>query len=206
MGLVGTRSVTIPASTGAFCCPECGGTEYRVQRVRRFMTVTAMPLFPLDLLGEYVECQLCKATYDQAVLDIDNSSGQLNVEATFNEAIKRVMVLMMLVDQRIEETEITAIIDVFHKITGRKLTRKDIKREVLIARSKEENLEAYLAGLLGRLNDDGKQLVVRAAYLIAQADGHLADSELQLLRRIGSRLELPPVVIKDVVENVQPRI
>ena len=44
MGLVGTRSVTIPASSGAFMCPECGGTEYRVQRVRRFMTITAMPL------------------------------------------------------------------------------------------------------------------------------------------------------------------
>ena len=204
MGFVSTRSVTIPSSAGAFICPECGGTEYRTQRVRRFMTVTAMPLVPLDLLGEYIECQLCKATFDRAVLHMDSAQSRPNVEATFNEAMKRVMVLMMLADKRIEESEIQAIIDVFHQITGRKITRDEIKREVLIAKSQDEKLETYLAGLLGRLNDDGKQLVVRAAYLIAHADGHFDTAERDLLDQIGNQLELPSEIVSDVIDATQP--
>jgi tellurite resistance protein len=206
LGLVGTRSVTIPATAGAFTCPECGGTEYQAQRVRRFVTLSAWPIVPLDLLGEYIECLLCKATFDRAILSIDNDESLLNIEAHFNEAIKRVMVLMMLVDRRIEESELIAIGEVFHTVTGRELTRKDIQREVLIARSKEEDLEAYLDGLLGRLNDDGKQLVVRAAMLIAKADGHLDPSEVDLLHRIGTRLELPKMIIKDLMASNRPRV
>ena len=204
MGLVGTRSVTIPSSAGAFLCPECGGTEYRVQRVRRFMTLTAMPIVPLDLLGEYIECQLCKATYDPAVLHIDLDQNHPNIEATFNEAMKRVMVLMMLADKRIEESEIQAIIDIFQKITGRKIGRDEIKREILIAKSQDEQLDTYLSGLLGRLNDDGKLLVIRAAYFVANADGHFDTSEMELLQNIGTKLELPSEIVADLIESIQP--
>lgn len=201
MSLIGTRSVTVPSSSGAFYCPECGGNEYRSQRVRKFMTVTALPILPLGLLGEYVECQICKATFDHSLLDMDNEQETTHIQATFNEAIKRVMVLMMLADKRIEDSEIEAIRHVFHQITGKELTPKDIKREVLIARGKEENLEAYLEGLLGRLNEDGKELVVRAAYLIAQADGHVDASEVELLYHIGSQLELPDVIVNEMIRE-----
>lgn len=168
------------------------------------MTVTAMPLVPLDLLGEYIECQLCKATFDHAVLQVEPGDSRPRVEATFNEAMKRVMVLMMLADKRVEESEIQAIIRVFHNITGRTITRDEIKREILIARSQDEQLETYLVGLLGRLNDDGKQLVIRAAYLIAQADGHFDSAEMNLLNQIGERLELPLEIVSDVIEATQP--
>ena len=199
MNLFSTRSVTISASTGAFRCPECTGSEYRIQRVRRFFTLSVMPVVPLGLLGEYVECQLCKGTFDPAILDHSHESEHRRFEAAFAEGIKRVMVLMMLADKRVEEAEIKAIIDVFGKVTGRTLTKQDVKREILIARSKGEDLDQYLEGLLGRINNDGKELVVKSAYLIAQADGHIDPTELALLQQIGLTLEMSSAHVDDVV-------
>lgn len=196
---IGTRSLTIPTGDGSFQCPECGGTEYKAQRVRRFVTVSVVPVVPLGLIGEYIECQLCKGTYDQSVLDLAMEDSLSQVEATFSEAIKRVMILMMLADRRVEDPEITAIIEVYGQVTGRELTRADIKREVLIAVSQGEDLDQYLSGLLGKLNNDGKELVIKSAFLIAKSDGHLDERELTLLHRIGGLLELSSEHIEDVV-------
>ncbi len=65
----GTRSVTMSYKKGDYVCPDCGPTQYNWKRQRRFFTLYFIPLIPLDLLNEYVECQGCKSTWDTSILD-----------------------------------------------------------------------------------------------------------------------------------------
>src|SRR5690242_11887298 len=118
--IFGTRGVTTTAGKGEFHCPGCGATRrYEHKRVRRFFTLYFLPIIPLDLLGEYVECQECKDTYKPAVLTETPGAGKQAFEAEFHAAVKRVMVLMMMADGRVDEEEIETIRLVFGKLAKR---------------------------------------------------------------------------------------
>src|SRR5258708_6295186 len=70
MIIFGTRGVTWNGESGEFVCPGCGGTtqQYTRKTIRRFFTLYFIPLIPLDKLGEYIECQHCRNTYNEQVL------------------------------------------------------------------------------------------------------------------------------------------
>ena len=72
MIIFGTRNVTSTDGEGTFHCPECRARKYYAHRkVRKFFTLYFMPIFPLEHLGEYVECLNCRGTYKTKVLEYD---------------------------------------------------------------------------------------------------------------------------------------
>ena len=81
MIIFGTRGITYRKDGGRFFCPECDGEQpYDRKRVRRFFTLYFIPLIPLNLLAEYIECPRCGGTYrDPKVLV---SSGYQNWPVT----------------------------------------------------------------------------------------------------------------------------
>src|SRR5512138_1598119 len=111
LGLIifGTRGVTYGSEGGQFFCPSCGEKQsYLHKRVRRFFTLYFIPLIPLDLLGEYIECQSCTSTYKTTILDYNPEKAAAAEEAEFQKAMRRVLVLMMLADGVVEQSEIEA--------------------------------------------------------------------------------------------------
>ncbi len=66
----GWRSRNRELSAGEFHCPGCDAIrEYRQFRVTKYFTLYFIPLFPIQTLGEYVECQLCRRAYNETVLE-----------------------------------------------------------------------------------------------------------------------------------------
>ena len=79
--IFGTRGVTMSVATGKFNCPGCDQTRtYVHNRVRRFFTLYFIPLIPLDVIGEYVECQHCTDTYNPSVLDFDPVKSERSMD------------------------------------------------------------------------------------------------------------------------------
>src|SRR5687768_7917347 len=112
--IFGTRGVTTSAARGDFHCPSCDRKcGYDHKRVRRFFTLYFIPIIPLDVLGEYVECDSCKSTFKPEVLSFDPAKEDAAFEAEFHAAVKRVMVLMMLADGKIDDEEIETICSVY---------------------------------------------------------------------------------------------
>lgn len=69
--IFGTRGVTYTKARGSFQCPQCRTlAPYRHRRIRRFFTLYFIPVIPLDLLGEYVECDQCRGTYKMEILQL----------------------------------------------------------------------------------------------------------------------------------------
>jgi len=205
--IFGTRGVTYPAGKGEFHCPHCGATRpYEHKRVRRFLTLYFIPIVPLDLLGEYVECQTCKDTYKPAVLTETPGASETRFEAEFHAAVKRVMVLMMMADGRVDEEEIETIRLVFGKLADREVGREEVDREMEAARSDGRGLRPYVASVVGKLNDHGKELVVKAAFFVAAADGKITDEESALLSELAAALEMSPAHFKGLVDELLPEI
>ncbi len=202
MIIFGTRGVTYSAGDGEFHCPDCGTQPYRKRRVRRFFTLYFIPLIPLDLLGEYVECGRCKDSYSPEVLDFDPSEADEEFEAEFQTAVKRTMVLMALADGVIDPEEVTTICDVYTKIAKKTVTPEAVHAEIEAARADGQGVEEYLSGLLGSLNDSGKELVVRAAFMVAASDGDYSEDEQELMKLIGKSLQMSSAHLNGVIAEM----
>lgn len=203
MIIFGTRGVTYSKGNSDFHCPTCSAQEaYKHKRIRRFFTLYFIPVIPLDMVGEYVECQKCKGTYKLDVLDFDPSEADAAFKAEFHSVMLRVMVMMMLADGVIDEEEISAIIEVHQQLTNQLLTEQEIRAEAAQAQTDGSGIDVYLASIAGNLNDMGKEMVVRSAFMVASADGEFQIEEQQLISEIGSALGMTPAHFNGVLSEL----
>jgi uncharacterized tellurite resistance protein B-like protein len=202
MIIFGTRGITYNNAEGRFHCPRCRSEQgYHQKRVRRFFTLYFIPVIPLDLLAEYIDCDACRSTWDNEVLSHNPAAEKKEFEAEFERAVKRVMVMMMLADGNVESSEVERIREVFEQIAGVKLSEADVHAEADKARAEKVSLDQFLQGVAARLNDNGKELVVKAAMLVAASDGNLAEEELKLLTDIARALGMSPSHLKGVLQQ-----
>ena len=195
--IFGTRGVTYSAAKGTFHCPSCDDTrEYNHKRVRRFFTLYFIPLIPLDKLGEYVECQTCKNTYELSVLDYNPQAAAAAFQADWERAVRRTMVQMMLADGNIEAKELAALKETYQNIATRGITQQELDDEIAAVRTDGKDVTTYLSEIAGSLNDHGKEMVVRAALAVAAADGKFQDEEIKLLNSIGEALQMTPAHLR----------
>jgi tellurite resistance protein len=203
MIIFGTRGVTYSAGSGDFHCPECRSKlPYKHKRVRRFFTLYFIPVIPLDLHGEYIECQSCRGTYRLDVRDLDPEAETAQFEAEFHRTVKRVMVQMMLADGEVDEEEVQTIREIYGELTNSELSDADVRSEISLVEREQQDVATSMAQFAGYLNDSGKEIVIRAAFLVAAADGEFHDDEKALLAEIGQALGMSDAHLKGVISSV----
>lgn len=203
MIIFGTRGVTTTADSGDFYCPQCQAQEgYRHRRVRRFFTLYFIPVIPLSVHSEYVECDQCKGTYRMEVLDIDPTAGAVQLEAEFARALKQVMVDMMLADGSVDDEELEVIRTIYGQLVGNEISEDAIRAEILEAESAQRDITETLADIAGHLNDNGKELVIKAAYMVAAADGVFEEEEKVMIGTIAKSLGMTSAHLQGVIASL----
>ncbi|MCA9688361.1 MAG: TerB family tellurite resistance protein [Nannocystaceae bacterium] len=196
---LGSRCVVETVSQGTFFCPDCGQAPYHLQRVRRVLTVAGVRVASLEAIGQHVECQRCRGTFRVEVLNISEEQVEAAFEAEYYRAIRRTMVLMCLADGLIARSEVNTIAAVYQSLTGATLTREDILHEIALAQEEGAEVEQYLEGIAPQLNDASKEMVIRAAYMVATSDGEFQADEQALLDRVGRALLLDQTELTNLV-------
>lgn len=206
MIIFGTRGITTTPEKGEFHCPSCSSKQpYGLKRVRRFFTLYFIPVIPLDKLGEYVECRTCKDTYKPVVLQYDPAANAQKVEAEYHIAIKKVMIHMLLADGVIDDAEVETTRDIYSKLTNKPISAEDIRSEIRVIQDNKEDLSQYLVRLQGTLNDEGKEMVVRAALYVAMADGEFHADEKALVGKVGTYLGMTNAHIMGVISSSEAK-
>ena len=201
MIIFGTKGVTYTHERGQFTCPSCESGDYTLKRVRRFFTLYWIPVIPLDLLGEYIECDGCRGTFNDKVLTYNPAADNEAFEQEFHRVMRRVLVAMMLADGAVEQEELDIIKTVYNKLTGNEFSQEDIDGEIHRARTDGISLTDYLSTVTSSLNDNGKELVMRAAIMVAAADGEIADEEMAVIAELAGALDLPPAQFKNILSG-----
>jgi len=202
MIIFGTRGITTTPENGNFHCPTCNCAQhYRLRRVRRVFTLYFIPLIPLDKLGEYVECDACKDTYKPEVLSYDPNAGAMVIEAEYHTAIKKVMLHVLLADGVVDESEVETAQSIYQRVTGSQVDKEQLRAEIDEVRKSEEALSGCLRSLQGALNDSGKEMVIKAAFYVAMADGEFQEDEQRLVLQIGSDLGMTSAHVQGVVSS-----
>ena len=232
--IFGTRGVRSTMDEGQFYCPQCDGqTRYKHKKVTQFFTLYFIPIIPLGVKGKYVECQSCRNTYIERILEmrttidvserpqpknrvsntpqIDTVENQSNDDVTIEtiedeedlmptkqKAIKKLLVMMILADGRVDDQEINMFHKVYKETTGGYVA--NIYHEIDVVQAKNENPSEYLKSASSLLNDEGKRDVIKACMMIAAADGDIDPSEIKMVEQFGQALEMRPSEVKQIID------
>ena len=124
-------------------------------------------------------------------------------QTSFHGVARRVMILMMMADGLIEESEVAEIQKIYRQLSGEELSARGVTQEILKARADGRSITDFLSVLSGAMGADDKAKVVRAAYLIAVADGRFGTEEQVLLAEVGRALELSPEQVEATIANAR---
>lgn len=122
---------------------------------------------------------------------LDPQAEYEKARQTIEEAISRVMIAMMLSDGDIAETEKKVVYQIFAHLSGEELSDEQFDREKANVESASFDLSEYLTNISDELNDDGKEKVMRGAFMVAAADGVFHDEERASLEKMGRSLGIP---------------
>lgn len=124
------------------------------------------------------------------------------VQVAFEDAVKQVMVRMMLADGVIDDAEIATIIDIYGRLSGGEITEEEIREEVDRIESSDQDLDTTLEEMAPYINEHGKELVVKAAIMVAAADGTIDENETRQLGEIATALQMAPAHFQGILAQL----
>ncbi|MEL6675400.1 MAG: TerB family tellurite resistance protein [Bacteroidota bacterium] len=189
MPFLDRKSVDTVAETGTFLCPQCDVKRpYRLVLVEKILSLAWFRLRTLEKQGEYVECQVCRGTFNKSVLEEAQDKAENDMIAEYEKALKHSLVLMLLADGEVDEREKTVVLDVVNKYSYRKLDMAQLDQYIAFVQQHQQDISAYLKTVSPILNKQGKAVIIRALLTVAAADDHIASSEMTLLYSVADVL------------------
>ncbi len=200
MIIFGTRGVRSTKATGTFDCPQCEANRgYRHRKVTRFFTLYFIPLIPLGSKGEYIECDHCKGTFITKVINNETSNDKGQFMAMYEQAIRHVMVKIMLADGVIDDNEKVKVLEIINKYGHNDMTSSQLEDYIKDVQADSGDISTYLKGVGPALNEHGKELLIKCALDVAYADGHFDESERTLIFEMGVIMEMSSAHIKGII-------
>lgn len=204
MIIFGTKSTRKKLDHGTFGCPQCRqDRDFKKLRAKQWFHLYFIPIIPLKEYPPYVECQSCNATFVEGVLNANANSDQIRAE--FETATMKILTRMAWADGVIEPEEKDAIFTTVNSICAREFSRHDVEEAIRDAKDSPEDALAVATQVGNMLNDDGKELIIQAVYLIAASDGDFAREEQEMILEIGAGLGLRPAYIKGILSELVER-
>ncbi|MCC0011971.1 MAG: TerB family tellurite resistance protein [Rhodobiaceae bacterium] len=202
MAILGPIDRIKPLKEGSFFCPKCNDqTEYRAKEVRRWFSLMNLPLLPLTSPEGVVECTICNGTYEMNVLDAKLNEDEQAFLENFEKAILNAMLLLMISDGHIDDTEVQTVIEVYAKLTDKKLSREETLAQAEHVLAAGHTLNDYLLSIADVLNQDGKQLIIRSMSLVAAADGKMEDAERNTIVECAQIIGLARTTALQILDN-----
>ncbi|MDG2440763.1 MAG: TerB family tellurite resistance protein [Crocinitomicaceae bacterium] len=255
--IFGTRGVRSNVQEGQFYCPQCDGqTRFKQKKVTQFFTLYFIPLIPLGNKGTYVECQSCRNTFIDRILEmhqeiditdrpepkrrieqqpevneLEHAFGEYmeahkkltlaeklaaeeqslasetqgiapkgDIQSEKQKVIKKLLIMMILADGKVEDSEIHMFHKVYRKTTGAAVA--DVYQEIEKVRSEYKPPYQYLKQVAAYLNDEGKIDIIKASMMIAAADGDIDATEISMVQNFGKALELKPAQLRVIIDSV----
>jgi tellurite resistance protein len=121
-------------------------------------------------------------------------------ESSAPDWILKSMLVVASADGKLDEREIGLMQQVYQDQSGRSLSAEEIKRAAMTS-GRDDMLAEIAAGAKG-LDQDTKEEMIRAAYLVLLADERIAGEERKRLRDIAAALQIPEIHFGAILEDL----
>jgi hypothetical protein len=196
----GLRARAKQLATGMFCCPSCGvDRTYSHKQLKRWFTAFFIPLIPLKVLGEFVECTTCNAKFKPTVLSLPTTESlQKNLLLAMRGAVITVL------GASPTPAEMHEALSVLSAFADMEWHEDDLIDD--IANLDRTALKGQLATLADALNEHGKERIVAGCARIASTGGTIdqasRDTVTQIAMDIGMTAAHARGVIDEVIEQL----
>lgn len=188
--------------SGTFSCPNEGGDRtYERKEARRWFSLFFIPLIPLNVLGDLVECQSCEHTYDPRVLTQPTTAQMMDDLAN---AMRRAVVAVATAGEATNDAVEAAALDVMQRYSDTPYTERNFKDDLRSLR--RSDVAAPFAKVADTLNTHGQEQLVSALLEVAVADGSINPNRLDAVREIATALGMSPAHIKGIVSTAEERL
>jgi hypothetical protein len=195
MIVFGWRTWARSIAHGTFFCPHCGADrEYAHKRARRWFTLFFIPVIPLNVIGEYIQCGTCTKTFKPTVLDALTTA---QVQETLFRAVRKAVTV--LVRQVGSPGAAATAVGVLSSYAGRPWTDDELTADV--QHLDTSDLSADLATLASVSNEQGKERILEACVRVA-ATGGVIDSQARVtLDHIAAGLLMTAAHARGVIDQ-----
>lgn len=127
--------------------------------------------------------------------------AQSPINRDFEYALRKMLVLMMLRDDKVKLEEIYGIKAIVRQLTGKEASDIEVQEIVDALAQDNESLEDYLTDIANKVDINEKTMLVRAAVLLSSSDGDLHDDEMTLLHQFADSFGFSNSELKAIIEK-----
>jgi hypothetical protein len=196
----GWRTVTSTVGNGTFDCPNCGpGRKYMCKRPRRFFTLYFIPVIPLQVYDEYIECQFCTKAWQPSILEYKAPPSRDEIEQIYRYKLAQLLGCAAATGDAPSAPRRAIALRELKSVFGDDFDGANLQNS---------NTAAPLAQLAGELapllDDSGKEGVFNcAAQVLASGEAPSAAAR-EAMTQIGAGLGLSPAHQAGLVAALRP--
>ncbi len=199
---IGTTELTLTRGTGTFHCPNCDQmSPYRHRNKRMFLTIYFVPLIPLKLVEEFIECSTCKQTFEPDILEMTADEIRASKRRMTAEIIRRVLVVIVAADDQVTEDELAVVQRFAQQNDLPNVSAEQMLRESAAVREAEMDWIYYIRQIAQSLAEEDKDQLVFHAFLAATAGGDLSDARQALLKTLPEAIGVTEDRFRQVVAD-----
>lgn len=128
--------------------------------------------------------------------------NQAQAEASV-AATLQAMLATCAADGEVQDAEVQAISQIYEHIFGQKLDADTIRSAASKMVKNQHDIGKTLAERHAMIDSSLKPLIFKAAYLVAAADGRIAENEATILNAIASSLRMSGPEVRQVISELQ---
>ena len=206
MIILGTTVLNFKKDEGEFFCPVCHEQrEYKQKIARQFFTVYFIPLIPLNVVGEFVQCTQCRQKYDNQILTYDPEAERQELF----DAYSRLMVLLMLNTGRVGENHRDQLRQALMTRFDTSITDETVMELAQEAEEKDAEPLAYAHRFRRSYSPDVCFDVLQVAVHTLRSDEPFSEADRKLLESTTEAFGLPPEALTTALagetSDLEPR-
>ncbi|MGL4514858.1 MAG: TerB family tellurite resistance protein [Lacipirellulaceae bacterium] len=126
---------------------------------------------------------------------------ELATSKAIDQAILTAMLAVAVADGEPADGEIALAVELFAQITGNSIKVNDARKRTEEIATQRSLAEGALRAVAGRLTDEGKSLVLRAAYTVAAADGEVTKKEAKVMNKFAETLGMDQASVNAAIST-----
>ena len=139
-----------------------------------------------------------------SAIDYDPEEEREMIMQIYEKAVRRAMVMMMLIDGKIEDNEIKTIQEVYAEVLDDDgISEEEIEEEIAACEDSPESVTEYIKEVTPYIRDDGKELLLESIYRISIADGDIDSRELKMMKLIAKIMGISSSHLKGIIAEVE---
>lgn len=130
MLITGTTHLKSKVGTGIFSCPQCEAeAPFTKKKATEYFTLYFIPIFPIGARGHVIECDVCRGSFTEDILDYDPDAERIANQA----AVFRILVSFMVYFSKSTDKHVAACKSAYWRLLDQEVPEEVIQKELQLA-------------------------------------------------------------------------